>query len=73
MRYERINGLVYVQWLDKCVATVLSTMHSATSFVNIQCLIKVNGTYEQHSYQKPAAVELYNKYTGGVDVFDQLA
>lgn len=73
MRFERNGHCLYVQWLDKRVVTVLSTIHSATAFVNKNRWVKVNGEYEQQVFRKPIAVESYNTHMGGVDIFDQLA
>ena len=73
MRYERPDDIVFVQWLDKRVVTVLSTMHSATDFVEKTRKRKVNGVLQEITYRKPAAIDQYNCNMGGVDVFDQLA
>ena len=47
MRYERADDIVFVQWLDKRVVTVLSTMHSATDFVEKTRKRKVNGVLQE--------------------------
>ena len=73
MRYERVGRTVYVQWLDKRSVTVLSTFHVATDAVQVPRMVKVGGAWQQQLFPKPAAVDCYNRYMGGVDVFDQLA
>ena len=73
MRFEREGNIVYIQWLDKRVVTVLSTIHSANTSVNIHRWVRVAGEYQQQLFVKPAAIDTYNRFMGGVDVFDQLA
>ena len=73
MRNERVDRTVYVQWLDKRSVTVLSTFHVATDAVQVHRMVKVGGAWQQQLFPKPAAVDCYNRYMGGVDVFDQLA
>ena len=73
MRYERERDIMYVQWLDKRVVTVLSTMHSATEYTEKTRKRRVNGELQDVTCRKPVAIEHYNANMGRVDIFDQLA
>ena len=42
MWYERVDGIVYVQWLGKSVVTGLSTIHSPTNSVEVRRMVKVD-------------------------------
>ena len=48
-------------------------MHSATESVNVTRKKVVGGVLQDVTYRKPSAIECYNSFMGGVDVFDQLA
>ena len=73
MRYFRVKGIAYIQWLDKRVVTVLSTIHSATNFVETRRMVKSNGRWKDCHFRQPEAISCYNKFMCGVDIFDQLA
>ena len=73
MRYVRVGQIVYVKWCDKRVVTVLPTMHSALSSVEVLRWVKVNITFVQQPFRRPATIDSQNKFMGGVNVFDQLA
>ena len=73
IRYVRDHNIVYVQWLDKRVVTVLSTKHQATARNDAQRIVKQNNTWVQQAIKRPAAIADYNTNMGGVDNFDHLA
>ena len=73
MRHERVENVAYIQWLDKRAVTVLSTIHTATDFEQVQRMVKVDGTWQEKYLRKLQAIDCYNQHMGGVDVFDQLA
>ena len=59
-----------VQWHDKRVVSVLSTIHGDTSVPVERRSRRAPGGRE--TVEKPQAVGQYNKYMGGVDNGDQL-
>ena len=71
MRYMRVGNQLFIQWKDKRVVTVLSSRHRATDSIEVQRKKKVGSEVVQLQLRKPVAVKDYNKYMGGVDVFDQ--
>ena len=72
MRYVRQDDVLYLQWKDKRTVTLVSTMHSATDRVNVTRHTKVNGEHVVLQVPQPAVVDEYNRWMGGVDVFDQM-
>ena len=71
MRYVRSNGLLFIQWVDKRVVTMLSTYHKATDNLMIQRNTKQQGQHAVIHIKQQKAVSDYNGGMGGVDVFDQ--
>ena len=74
MRYARSNSnnnILYVQWKDRRAVTMLSTVHNACEFVEVERNVKVNGAHQKMQVKQPACIRDYNKGMGGVDVFDQ--
>ena len=59
-----------VQWLDKCVISLLTTLHQDTTVVVERRSRHAEGGREV--VQKPMVIVEYNKYMGGVDCADQL-
>ncbi|XP_072376163.1 uncharacterized protein, partial [Diabrotica undecimpunctata] len=69
--YFMSNDMSVVKWKDrgrKCVL-VGSTMHNPLEITSV-LRRKPNG--EQESVKCPKAISDYNRYMGGVDLFDQL-
>ena len=64
------EGMSVVQWHDKRVVSVLSTIHDDTPVAVERRSSRAPGGRE--TVEKPRAVVEYNKYMGGVDRGDQL-
>ena len=73
IRHVNANDVVYVQWLEKRVVTVLSTQHQATTRDDTSWRVKKDGIWIEEPIRRPKAIADYNKFMGGVDAFDQLA
>ena len=71
MRYVRKENLLQQQWMDKRCVTMVSSIHSATDFVNENRTVKINHQLQDIVIKKPKAVHEYNQAMGGVDLFDQ--
>ena len=61
-----MNDIVYVQWLDKQMVSMLSTMHCTTVPVEVPMWVKVNGFYQQQSFCEPAVIKSCNQHMAGV-------
>ena len=72
-RYVRGNQLLYQQWKDRRMVSMLSTVHKGNNPATVARNIKVNDQHQQLQIKQPACIALYNEKTGGVDLFDQLA
>jgi hypothetical protein len=72
MRWLRVDGILYMQWLDNKVVTIASTAHSADGYTWTHRRVKQNGDWRQKLVRKPALIQEYNKYMSGVDRSDQL-
>ena len=63
------NGLLALQWRDKRVVNMISTIHNSDN------VIKKRRTRQardgQEDIRKPKMIDEYNKYMGGVDKSDQ--
>lgn len=66
------RGILFLKWMDKRVVSMISTIHSTNTMVSIdrRTSLAVGG---REQVQKPECVVHYNKYMGGVDLYDQLA
>ena len=64
------DKMAVVQWRDKRIVSILSTLHSDTP-VDIECRSR-HAPGGREVVQKPEAVVEYNKFMGGVDRGDQL-
>ena len=73
MIYVREDHLLFLQWLDKRVVSILSTCDSATENTDAQRYLKEDGQWELKEIRRPQAVATYNTYMGGIDNFDHLA
>ena len=69
MRTEKLlNGVLALQWKDKWLITILSTVHDSSI---------VTKTHDRHlrsreNVDKPLMVDKYIAFMGGVDKGDQL-
>eukprot|EP00117_Sycon_ciliatum_P027789 scpid69275/ scgid22491/ len=70
IRYVRDNNLLYLQWNDNRVISVLSTHNDGTAHIDVLRKRKVAGQMEDSTIKKPQAVNEYNQAVGGVDKFD---
>ena len=74
MRFHRTaSNVLCQQWKDKRTVTAISTRHCATDFIMVRRSVKEGNVIREINTKKPRLVEDYNKYMGGVDVFDQYA
>ena len=73
MRYVRQGGILYQQWLDKRVVTMLSTYHKGDEPVLIERHTKAGGHHVELLLLQPESIRDYNHGMGGVDSFDQRA
>ena len=73
IRYVCCGDIAYVQWLDKRVATILSTKHESTAREDAVHTVRADGAWVQQPVRRPAAIADYNQFMGGADSFDQLA
>ena len=64
------NNLIALQWMDKRLVTMISTVHN-DDMVSKRRRTK-HATGGQEEIEKPKMVEEYNSYMGGVDKSDQL-
>lgn len=71
MRYVRNGEKAFIQWKDRHVVSILSTIHSATDSVMSERHTKVNGQHQVVPVRTPAAIADYNRGMGAVDMFDQ--
>ena len=74
-RYDRDNELLVIQWVDRSVVTVISTLHSGHLYTPCERFTKDRAKYEGHhkiTISRPEAIGDYNKHMGGVDKSDQM-
>ena len=62
--------LFFLKWKDKRDVNMLTTLHDDSVITKRRRTSGVPGGFEEIS--KPVAVEMYNRYMGGVDKLDQL-
>lgn len=73
MRWVREGQLLFMQWKDNKVVTVLSTAHGATGQEQqARRRVKEQGEWRQVEVRKPGVIHEYNTYMSGVDKSDQL-
>ena len=65
------NGTLFVNWMDKRVVSLISTIHSTSRMVQVLRRSR-RGDSGRESVQKPECIVDYNKLMGGVDLYDQL-
>ena len=70
-RWTRDGICLIMQWKDRKVVTVLSSIHDANDYVMAKRKVKVGNTWSDIDVQKPMAIEHYNKHMNGVDLSDQ--
>ena len=64
------GNILGLKWKDKRYVSVLSTLHDDSMVSKQRCTRQATGGVE--IVQKPAVIEDYNRYMGGVDKSDQL-
>ena len=64
------NGLLALQWKDKRLVTMLSTIHNTDMVSKTRRIRQATGGIQE--IQKPKMIDEYNNYMGGVDKGDQL-
>ena len=64
------GNILGLKWKDKRYVSVLSTIHDSSMVSKQRCTRQVAGGVKL--VQKPAVIEDYNMYMGGVDKSDQL-
>ena len=62
------NGLLALQWRDKRVVNMISTIHNSDIVTKKQRTRQARDGQED---RKPKMIDEYNKYMGGVDKSDQ--
>ena len=72
-RYARDNQILFQQWKDNRVVSMLSTVHRGNKYTTVTRNVKVNGQYQQLEVKQPECISLYNEKMGGVDQFNQHA
>ena len=56
LRYVRNGPIVHMQWLDKRVVSLLSTLHIATNSFQVERKVKVGGVWQLNALQAPVAL-----------------
>lgn len=62
----------YLQWMDKRVVSLLSTLHHLADSFDVERKAKIDGKWQVQVIQTLAALNDYNKKMSGVDNFDHL-
>ena len=73
MRYVRDGNMLFQQWKDRRVVSMLSTVHKGNSHVYVTRHSKVMGHHVEQNIRQPESIRDYNAHMGGVDRFDQRA
>ena len=72
MRWFRDGDKLIVQWKDKRVVTIMTTIHNANKSDLVDRKIRVGDKWEKQQVARPEVFRDYNKNMGGVDLSDQL-
>ena len=72
MRWFREGDKLIVQWKDKRVVTIMTTLHNANESDLVDRNIRVGDKWEKQKVRRPQVFGDYNKNMGGVDLSDQL-
>nr|XP_037274775.1 piggyBac transposable element-derived protein 4-like [Rhipicephalus microplus] len=72
IRWLRESGVLYLQWKDRRVVNMMSTIHTANNHVIAKRRVKKDGKWQEISVQKPKLVDEYNAGMLGVDKSDQM-
>ena len=71
MRWTRDGSCLIMQWKDRKVVTILSSIHNANDYVMVNRKVKDGNTWNNIEIQKPMAIDQYNKHMNGVDISHQ--
>lgn len=71
--YVREDHVLFIQWLDKRAASLLSTRDHATDHDDAQSYVREEGEWQVKGISRLASVATYNRYMGGIDTSDHLA
>lgn len=69
--FRQKGRLTACTWKDSKFVHLLTTMPTTTECSEVSRSVKEKDKWVQKKVQRPAVVELYNKYMGGVDLADQ--
>ena len=69
--FRQKGRLTACTWKDKKFVHLLTTMPATSECSTVTRAVKEKGKWVQKEVQRPAIVELYNKFMGGVDLADQ--
>ena len=72
MRWYREAPNLALQWKDKKVVTMLSTIHEATEFVMVKRKVRVDDKWQSVDVKQPKVIAEYNSYMNAVDNSDQI-
>lgn len=72
VRWLRDSGILYLQWKDRRVVNMMSTIHTANMTVTAKRREKRGNTWAQISVPKPLLIHDYNAGMLGVDKSDQM-
>ena len=69
--FRQKGRLTVCTWKDNKFVHLLTTMPATSECSTVTWAVKEKGKWVQKEVQRPAIVELYNKFMGGVDLADQ--
>ena len=69
--FRQKGRLTACTWKDNKFVHLLTTMPATSECSTVTRAVKDKGKWVQKEVQRPAIVELYNKFMGGVDLADQ--
>ncbi|XP_070388820.1 piggyBac transposable element-derived protein 4-like [Dermacentor albipictus] len=72
IRWLRDEEILYLQWKDRRVVNMMSTMHTANETVTAKRRQRSGSTWTQISVPKPLLIHEYNSGMIGVDKSDQM-
>lgn len=72
MRWDRDGNCLALQWKDNRPVTMLTSIHVANEFRQVDRNVKVDNRWQNVKVQQPKAIDEYNKYMNGVDRSDQI-
>lgn len=72
MRWVRDNNCLALQWIDNRPVTMLTSIHVANEYGQVQRKQKVANRWQSIRVRQPKAIDDYNSYMNGVDRSDQI-